>query len=63
VVYTLNVETDGLNTPSCGAPGRTVSFQVGGETMLTTTPWNNDQVWELDLSAPTSRTFLPAVLR
>jgi len=63
VVYTLNVETDGLNTPACGAPGRTVSFQVGGETMLTTTPWNNDQVWELDLSAPTSRTFLPAVLR
>jgi len=31
--------------------------------MLTTTLWNNAQVWELDLSAPTSRTFLPAVLR
>jgi len=63
VVYTLNVETDGLNTPSCGVPGRTVSFEVEGVSMLTTTPWNNDQVWELDLSAPSARLFLPVVVR
>jgi hypothetical protein len=63
VVYTLNVEADGLNTPSCGVPGRMVSFEVEGVSILTTTPWNNDQVWELDLSAPSARLFLPVVVR
>jgi hypothetical protein len=63
VVYTLNVEADGLNTPSCGVPGRMVSFEVEGVSMLTTAPWNNDQVLELDLSAPSARVYLPGVLR
>jgi hypothetical protein len=40
-----------------------VSFEVEGVSILTTTPWNNDQVWELDLSAPSARLFLPVVVR
>jgi len=50
IVYTLNVGY----TPAvglCGAPGELVTFQVGAIMMDTTTLWNNDQVWRLDLAA------------
>jgi hypothetical protein len=48
VVYSVDVAADGPGeVANCGAPGRTVTFQVGSQMMGTTANWNNDRPHEL----------------
>jgi hypothetical protein len=55
VVYSVKVLADGPGAPGCGAPGRTVTFEVATRTMATTTWWNNDRVWYLPLTPSLAR--------
>jgi hypothetical protein len=63
VVYAVNVSADGPgSTAGCGAAGRTVTFEVEGRTMATTTAWDNNSVWSLPLSIVPLRHFrLPLI--
>jgi hypothetical protein len=49
IVYEIAVSADGPGVGGCGAPGRTVTFQVGRETMATTALWSNDWTHEFIL--------------
>jgi len=44
----------------CGAPGRGVTFRVGGRAMAPTAVWDTRQVWLLSLQ-PASQLFLPLI--
>jgi hypothetical protein len=55
IVYVVDVAArdDGaLN--GCGAPGRTVTFTIGEETLATTADWDNNDVHALALSVDNS---------
>jgi len=67
LVYVLKVMADdGSQSDGCGAPGRKLQLQVGGQRMATDATWDNTQVtrWELDpgVNLP-QRVYLPLVLR
>jgi hypothetical protein len=58
VVYCVHVS----GGAGCGVTGRTVSFQVGSQTMSTTGTWDNRQVWKLPLEVG-QRIYLPLIIR
>ncbi len=50
LVYTINVFPDGPGgAPGCGAPGRTVQFKVGSQTMVPSFLWDNNRVQQRTL--------------
>ena len=62
VVYTIDVFAEGSsNAIGCGAPGRTVRFQVEGKTSATFILWDNAEVRELPLAFAVGehRLYLP----
>ena len=63
VVYSVHVLADGPGgAAGCGAPGRTVTFQVGSRVYAPTAAWDNRRLWELPLH-PAWRVYLPLILR
>jgi len=51
VMYTINVLPEGTGgAAGCGAPGRTITFKVGAQTMTTTAPWDIDELHALTLT-------------
>jgi hypothetical protein len=67
LAYAVDVLADGMDAAGCGVPGRTASFEVGGQRMATTATWNNDRVSRRDLSLiPIGlhhRVYLPLVAK
>jgi hypothetical protein len=49
VVYAIHVHAEGQD-PACGAPGKTVTFQVGSQQMANAAAWDNDSLHEQALS-------------
>ena len=50
-MYTINVLPEGPGgATGCGAPGRTITFKVGAQTMTTTAPWDIDELHALTLT-------------
>ncbi|HNT55742.1 MAG TPA: Ig-like domain-containing protein, partial [Anaerolineaceae bacterium] len=49
IVYVVNVAA-AVQTAGCGVPGAGISFQVGAQAMAQAPLWNNNNLWELNLS-------------
>jgi hypothetical protein len=66
VIYVVDVWADepGM-AEGCGAPGRTVTFQVGEHMLATTAAWDNSQSWELTLQSEQQQqlVYLPLLMR
>lgn len=63
IIYAIEVAADEAGrSEGCGATGRTVTFEVGGQTLATTAAWNNQQARDLTLQADL-RVYLPVVQR
>jgi hypothetical protein len=65
VVYVVDVLADGESALGCGAPGRRVTFETGGQMMGTTALWDNREVRSLALAreADEGTLYLPALPR
>ena len=69
LVYVIDVwQDDGQAQAGCGISGRTVTFEVGGQMMLTDVFWRNDQVyrWNLGLDPKINMpygSYLPFILK
>lgn len=63
VMYAINVLADGAGVATgCGAPGRTVAFQVGGTALPVFIEWNTERVWHVLLSPiPGGDVYLPLI--
>ena len=56
VVYVIDVwQDDGQTYNGCGLPGRTVTFEVGGQALNASAIWSNSQVWRCDLGLEAGR--------
>jgi hypothetical protein len=64
-VYSVNVFAEGSgDSEGCGIKGRTVIFQVGTQPNAGEATWDNNQLWELNLSAVIDDDiFLPLIFR
>ncbi|MFQ5613193.1 MAG: choice-of-anchor Q domain-containing protein [Anaerolineae bacterium] len=68
VVYAIDVLAEGAGAAAgCGAPGRLITFEVGGQVIASEATWDNSQVWRLDLDVSgiesLPRLYLPLVVR
>jgi hypothetical protein len=65
VVYSVHVFGDGPELAAgCGTPGQKVAFKVDSQAMEPIAAWNNNEVWQLDLSPSEERIiYLPLVMR
>jgi hypothetical protein len=67
VVYAVNVLAQDGSAAGCGVPGRTVTFQVGGQMMAPPAAWDNDRVWAVTLRPaewhPSWPVYLPLVVK
>jgi hypothetical protein len=69
LVYAIDILAEDWDRASgCGAPGRWITFEVGGQPMATDAVWNNDQVtrWDLGLDPSVNlghRLHLPLILK
>jgi hypothetical protein len=62
IVYSINVFADGPGgAAGCGAVGRLVQFQIGGRTVLSNVPWDNERLHVLDFGQ--QRIYLPLLRR
>ena len=59
-VYVLHVRS-AMEQPGCGLPGASVQIFVNGFWMATM-PWNNERLWQVDLTQP-KFIFLPLVVK
>jgi hypothetical protein len=55
VVYVVFVAAEAAGPPGCGAPGRTVTFEIGPRRMASTAIWDNSRVRDLTLNALPAR--------
>ena len=63
VVYAINVSAEDADVAAgCGAAGRTVTFQVGPQSMAATAAWDTRQLWPVDLQ-PAWRVYLPLMIK
>ncbi len=66
VVFAINVPADdGGPAAGCGAPGRTVTFEVAGTALPISVKWDNSRPHDLTQpdAVPTSAVYLPLVVR
>lgn len=62
VVYAVNVLAEGTDSDGCGAPGKSVTFQVDGQVMEPLATWDDRKVWEVALRLG-GRIYLPLILK
>jgi len=66
VVFAINVPADdGSAAAGCGAPGRTVTFEIDGVALLVSVGWDNSRPRDLAQpnESPARTTYLPLVVR
>jgi hypothetical protein len=61
-VYAIDVFADGNDHAGCGAPGRTLRFQIGAQQFTPNATWNNNQLQMLTLK-PAQTLYLPLIMR
>ncbi|MGB0384928.1 MAG: FG-GAP repeat domain-containing protein [Ardenticatenaceae bacterium] len=62
LVYAINVWSEAQKA-GCGAPGRTVTFQIGTQPMSTTATWDNSQVSSQPLYSKNYLFYFPLISR
>ena len=65
IVYVIKVLAEAGGPPGCGGVGREVTFQVGSQIMNPTVSWDDERLWEVQLSSSTGpmMVYLPLVLK
>jgi hypothetical protein len=64
VVFSVDVPADDVTAnPGCGAPGRSVTFKVGGQAMRPAVTWDNNRVTGIALRPGSLRLYLPYVMK